>query len=367
VADLRCAFVGCGGVAAEYFDVYRNHPGVRVTACIDTDIHRAKAAAARFAGNGGVVLASGDFADAMKPEIDLLVINTPNYLHREQAVAALRHNKHVFLQKPIASTLEDAMAILQASRESKGVAGVYMSYFDHPVVHDFKAMAEQGWFGEISQMHGRLMHTNGVLWSNETLNGKPSWRGSILQTGGGAFIQLAVHYFRTMCWLTGQRVERITGFSSSLKCVGLEGEDTAVAILEFSEGAQATLNLSWCTRGEELSIHGTKGSMTYLDNQQTRLQSSESFDGKLLHYTGPKEQYAACPTVSHGDASQPTNQHCVFLEALAKGEPPFVSVESAVEDMAVVKAFYESIRSGKSVEVAPLFAEAARCQAPARA
>lgn len=350
-----------------YFDVYRNHPGVRVTTCIDTDIHRARAAAAYFAGDGGAVLASMDFADALKPEVDLLVINTPNYLHCKQAVAALKLNKHVFLQKPIATTLEDAMTILRASRESGGVAGVYMSYFDHPVVHDFKAMAEQGWFGDITQMHGRLMHANGLLWSNETLHGRPSWRGSIQQTGGGAFIQLAVHYFRTMCWLTGQRVARITGFSSSLKCVGLEGEDSAVALLEFSEGAQATLNLSWCTRGEELSIHGTKGFMTYLDNEQTRLQSSENFDGKVLHYTGPKEQYVNCPAVSHGDATQPTNQHRVFLESLAKGEPPFVSVESAVEDMAVVKAFYESIHCGKPVEVAPLSDLFAGMQIAARA
>jgi len=361
VNELRCAFIGCGGAGMAYLDVYRDHPGVRVTACIDIDMERASAAARSFeSGNGAVktpVLASANFADALTPDVDLLVINTPNHIHREQAVAALQLNKHVFLQKPLASTLDDAVAILAAARESKGRAGVYMSYFDQSIIHDFREMAIQGWFGDITQLHARLMHSGGMRWAKETANGKPSWRGSVRLTGGGAFIQLAVHYIRMMCWITGQRVERVMGFASNLKCPGIEGEDTAVAILEFSGGTQATLNVSWCAGGEEFSVHGTRGTMTYLDNHIATLRSSQDFAGNVVRYTAPDVQYAETAPVKLGDARQPFNQHRKFLEELRNGEQAFVSIETAVRDMVVVEAFYESVRTGKAVSIASFLSE----------
>jgi len=362
VKEVRCAFVGCGGASLEYLDVYRDTPGVLVTACIDIDMERARTAARFFEGSGGTkrqpVIASANFADALTPDVDLLVINTPNHLHRDQAVAALRLDKHVFLQKPLAPTLDDAMAIMLAARASKGQAGVYMSYFDQPIIHVVREMAAQGWFGEITQIHGRLMHAGGMTWAKETANGKPSWRGSVRLTGGGAFIQLAVHYIRMMCWITGQSVERIMGFASNLNCPGLEGEDTAVAILQLDGGAQATLKVSWCAEGEEFSVHGTMGTMTYLDNHLTRLKSPQSFQGNVVRYTAPEAQYMEIEPVNRSHADQPFNQHRKFLEELRSGEAPFVSIEAAVRDMVVVEAFYESVRTGKAVRIAPFTAEA---------
>jgi len=354
VKELRCAFVGCGGVAAAYLEVYRDCPGVRVSVCIDIDLERARLAARIFdeskkSHDCHPALVSTDFSDALAPEIDLVVINTPNYLHREQAVAALQLNKHVFLQKPLASTLEEAVAILEAERESQGKAGVYMSYFDLPVMHDFHQMAACGWFGEITQMHASLMHTGGLLWDRENSEGMPSWRGSVRLTGGGAFIQLAVHYLRVMCWMIDDRVTRITGFAANLECAGLEGEDTAVALLEFEGGVQATLNISWCATGEQFSIQGTKGSMTYLDNQLMRLQSEQDFTGHTVRYSSPDIQYVRGDSMNPGDSAQSFNQHCKFIEAIRCGQPAFVSVESAVQDIAVVEAFYESVRTGRSI------------------
>src|SRR5712671_6698512 len=92
---INVAFVGCGGMAAHYIDVYRNLDYVRLASTIDPAI----------AG------ASSDFAGALAPEIDAVVINTPNHLHGPQAIAAIEAGKHVLLQKPVANTLADADAI----------------------------------------------------------------------------------------------------------------------------------------------------------------------------------------------------------------------------------------------------------------
>ncbi len=349
--ELRCALVGCGTISRRYLSVYRDMPGVSVAVCIDIDLARASLAAAMLNGDQSSmpVLATNDFAAALADEIDVVVISTPNHLHREQAVAALERGKHVLLQKPLASTMTDALEIQAAAKKAKGSAGMYMSYFDQPIVHDLRAMSRAGWFGSITQIHASLMHLGGLAWSREAMDGRCFWRRSIEQTGGGAFIQLAVHYLRIARWVLDEPVVRVSGYAANLHCPGLEGEDTAVAIVEFESGCMACLNVSWCAKGEELSIHGTEGSLTYLDNKQVKMQSVYNFNGHALHYRGPAVQMIECDQVLIGDARQPFNQHRTFLEDLQAGRRPFITIDAGVQDMAVVAAFYESVRRRSAV------------------
>jgi predicted dehydrogenase len=211
-------------------------------------------------------------------------------------------------------------------------------------------MARAGWFGSITQIHARLMHSGGLLWSQEAVVGKPSWRSSTRQTGGGAFIQLAVHYLRIANWILDDSVVRVFGFASNLNCPGLEGEDTGAAVIEFGNGCLATLNVSWCAQGEELSLHGTEGSLTYLDNRLVTLRSLHNFRGHIFDYTGPAVQSIECTQVPIGDAAQPFNQHRRFLEDIRAGRQPMVAIDAGVADMAVTAAFYESVRNGRAVE-----------------
>jgi predicted dehydrogenase len=137
-----------------------------------------------------------------------------------------------------------------------------MSYFDHPIVHDLRAIARAGRFGSITQIHGRLMHSGGLLWSQEAVVGKPSWRASSRRTGGGAFIPLAVHYLRIANWILDDSDVRIFGFAANLHCPGLEGEDTGAAVIEFGNGRSSHAQCKLVRRGEGLSLHGTEGSLT---------------------------------------------------------------------------------------------------------
>ncbi len=97
---LQVAFAGCGGVAAHYIPVYRDLPFVRVVCCIEPDSDKARLAAETLRSHEPLMTA--DFACALAPEVDAVIINTPNSLHREQAVAAIEAGKHVLLQKPVA-------------------------------------------------------------------------------------------------------------------------------------------------------------------------------------------------------------------------------------------------------------------------
>lgn len=362
---LRIAFVGCGGIGEHYLDVYRDLDSIEVAVCIDVDQERAGQAAARL---GDDVRASAGFADALGDGIDGVVINTPNHLHREQTVAALAAGKHVLLQKPVAAKLEDANAIADAAARAAArgiIAGLYLSYFDQPLMHDLRAMIDAGWFGEVAHLYARLMHRGGLALSRQIQSGQANWRGSRDQTGGGCFIQLAVHYIHLFKWMMGARVVRATAMASNLHCPGVEGEDLACAILEFSNGALATLDMAWNTAGEQLSIHGTRGTCEYIGNQTLMLDSSAgAFDGQVIHYSGggnpalpgapgasASQRLSTVIAPSLGEVENPFNQHRLFWEAVRDGRAPFVSIAAGVDDLRVVDAVYESARTGRAVSL----------------
>jgi UDP-N-acetyl-2-amino-2-deoxyglucuronate dehydrogenase len=356
---LNVAFVGCGGMAAHYLSVYRDLEWVNVRCCVDADSSAAQRAASQF---GDATSASTDFSAALAPDIDAVVISTPNHLHRPQAVAAIEGGKHVLLQKPVAANLPDAVAIAASAARSSKTVGLYMSYFDQPLVYDLRDMVTQGRLGSLVHFYARLMHRGGMMWSDEAMKGNRTWRSSVEETGGGCFIQLAVHYVHLFTWIGGVRVARVTALSRNLHCPGMEGEDIAVALLEMDSGAMATLDTAWCANGEELAIHGTEGRIIYRNAGSLDVASTGGeFSGRVIRYAGGVtpafggltgvEQRVEVKPPAFGDVANPWNQHRAFLEAARDGRPAFVSVASGVDDLRVVAAVYESARTGRAVNL----------------
>lgn len=272
------------------------------------------------------------------------------------------------LQKPVAAKLEDAEKIAAAAALARGreiIAGLYLSYFDQPLMYDLREMIRRGWFGAVTHLYARLMHRGGLVISRQVLSGESNWRASIEHTGGGCFIQLAVHDVHLFKWMMGARVKRVTAMTGNLQCPGVEGEDIACAILEFSNGALATMDMAWNTAGEQLSIHGSRGSCDYIGNRTLTLDSLEGdFTGHVVSYTGASaqaspsspgaassQQVMAVLAPPLGDWRNPFNQHRMFLEAVRDGRAPFVSIESGVDDLCVVNAVYESARTGYAVSL----------------
>jgi predicted dehydrogenase len=290
-------------------------------------------------------------------------------LHREQTLAALAADKHVLLQKTVAASLADAEAIAAAAAQAQPrgiISGLYLSYFDQPLMHDLRAMVQGGWFGDITHLYARLMHRGGLSLSHQVQAGAQNWRASVVQTGGGCFIQLAVHYVHLFQWMMNATVTRVMAMTKNQHCPGLEGEDMACAILEFSNGALATLDMAWNTAGEQLSLHGTRGTAEYIGNQTLLLDSIiGAFEGEVVSYTGDSnltapgapgsaatQQISTVIAPPLSDIHNPFNQQRLFLEAVRDGRAAPVSIASGVEDLRVVKAVYESAHSGCAIPLA---------------
>lgn len=364
MGKLRVGIVGSGGITAHYLNVYRELNWVEVVVCMDAQASAAESAADFLSQREGATrpLATTDFNAVLTDQVDVVVINTPNHLHHAQAIPALEAGKHVLLQKPIAPNVREAQEIADAAQRSRGLSGLYMSYLDQPLLHDLKDMYAAGFFGDVSHFYARLMHRWGMLWSQRALEGQRTWRDSAAQTGGGCFIQLAVHFIHILEWISSGRVVRATAITKNLRCPGMEGEDIAAAILEFESGALATLDMAWNCYGEQLSIHGTTGSAEYINNRVVILESrTNSFTGRVVNYTPSTaarfpeiqgaEQTTEVSPPAMNDYTNPLNQHRMFLEAVRDGVQPFVSIPSGVDDLRVVAAVYESAQKGCTVTV----------------
>jgi predicted dehydrogenase len=339
--NIRVALVGCGGVARRYRQAYRAIEGVTVSATIDVNEEEARAAA----DETGAARASQDFDEALRSDVDAVVITTPNHVHCEQATRALAAGKHVLLQKPMARTATECDAILAAQRRSGTTLGLYMNLLDHPLFHDLRRMIADGYLGQVALFSARLAHRGGLNWGGTDRN----WRASRERTGGGSFIQLGVHYQHLMRWLLDAAVVRVQALSRNVACPHLEGDDLTLAQYQLSNGALGEIQTSWCTQEEHVSVLGTKGSFHYRDNQRVECFSEcGPFDGECLTLRGDgsTEVLEPCVSPEWGDASNPHNQHRRFFEDLRAGRQPEVTGEEGREDVRLVEGCYRSADEG---------------------
>lgn len=340
--EINIVLVGCGGMASKYRKKYTMIPGARLALVIDSNEEIAKAAADEL----GVPQWSTDFKDALAPEHDIVDISTPNFLHAEQAIAALQAGKHVLLQKPIAPTVEEAQAILEAASESGKKAGMYMSMFDLPLYYEVKKILDKGLLGSISNVYCRGAHRGG-------LKSTPgNWRSSLEKTGGGAFIQLTIHFFDMAQWLLNDRIVKVSAFSKNMMCPNIGGDDVTVAVCEFRSGVPGTLEASYSSDPNILAIYGTKGFISIIDDYKLDIKLDEAYAGELFSYDKPRdiETYRFSKP---GDGN-PYDQHMAFVKAIQEDKPVQIPLEVGLYDLKVVKAVYKSSEERRIVEVSEI-------------
>ena len=340
---LKIALAGCGGVVKRYRRTYSNLPDVQVTTCVDANEEEARHAALEL----GAAKASANFLDVLGEDVDAVVISTPNHLHTEHAVAAFEAGKDVLLQKPMARTAAECDRILAAQKRSGRKLGLYMNLLDHPLFRDIRKMVAEGRLGNVALFSARLAHRGGLNWGGTDRN----WRASKERTGGGSFIQLAVHYQHLMRWLLDQDVAQVQAMATNFACPHLEGDDLMLAQYRLSGGSLGEIQTSWCCLEEHVSLLGTKGSIHYRDNNVVEFTAETgAFDGEYLKLKGDGsfERFENALAPEWDDAANPYNQHRRFCEALLADRDPEVSGEQGREDVRIVEACYAASAGARS-------------------
>jgi UDP-N-acetyl-2-amino-2-deoxyglucuronate dehydrogenase len=267
---VKVALVGTG-FWAQQLAAAAERAGLQVTACYNRDEERRRAFAKRVGCRPAASL-----EDALEGA-EGAILATPNDTHAEQAIAAAARGVHVFVEKPIADTLEAGVRI----RDACTAAGVRLA-----VGHCFRRLGAARRAKELvdADALGRVV----LAEANFSLTGsfpEGAWRRYRERNRGGPLLQLGIHHVDTLAYLLGP-VERTTGV---LRRVATEAEidDAGVATLEFSSGALGALTGSYVSpRTFSLRLLGTDAVLDYRADMSVWPQAERVDEATTLTLNG---------------------------------------------------------------------------------
>ena len=228
--------VGCGGISGVHIPVLMNLEGVEIRAVCDIRTERAKAAAEKT----GAEIAPDFEALIARDDIDAVHILTPHYLHAPMAIAALRAGKHVLTEKPMATTLADARAMIAADDEpGTGRLGVIFQNRYNPATQKLKEIIASGTAGKFIGARANVSwHREGPYYTES------GWRGVLATEGGGTLINQSIHTLDLLSYLGGP-IRRVKGHISTDLLEGvIEVEDNVHAVFEYTGGQKGIIQLT---------------------------------------------------------------------------------------------------------------------------
>jgi len=233
MSRLRLGLIGCGWIAAAHVRaVTELADRCTLLWAADPNVERAGGIAER-AGTGCRALA--DYREGLV-EVDAVIIATPHHLHAPVVLEAARARRHMLLEKPLATTLEDADRMLAAVEEAGVTLMVGYTRHYQPEFRRLRALVESGEYGRVLTLSATMIEDVGGYVTG--------WLAKREQLGGGCFFSAGGHPLEWLVSLGGPVVE--------MRCVmerfavRMEGEDTVVAALRFAGGALGTLTQCWC-------------------------------------------------------------------------------------------------------------------------
>lgn len=310
---LNLVFLGCGEVAAAHSrTLARFRERVRCFYASRAP-ERAMAFERRFAGAGSY----GSYAAALADgRIDVAFVATPPGSHLELVLAALRLGKDVVVEKPAFLRARDCDVVAREAVDVGRRVFVAENYCYKPLVRTLRAVLAAGTIGAL-----RFVQVNAL--KHQAVNG---WRDDPTQAGGGALFEGGIHWVDLLAHL-GLRVVSARGFGS---LAGSGPERSRLVVFEYEGGAVGTLAHSWeipsPLRGLQLSrILGTEGSITFESN------------GLFLLVRG-RERRLVVPGLRDLTGARAMFED--FLEALATGREPVMTLARARQDLELVEAAY---------------------------
>ena len=249
---IKFAIIGCGRIAQRHAEHIQNNG--QLVACCDIDFHKAEQMAQTY--NAKAYQSVEELL--LHTDADVVSICSPNGLHAEHSIAALKKGFHVLCEKPMAIKVQDCGAMIQAAEKAnKRLFAIKQNRFNPPVVA-VKQAIEEGKLGNISSVQ------LSCFWNRNSDYYANSWKGTKDLDGGTLFTQFS-HFIDLIYWLIGD-IKEVKAFTGNyIHQDSIEFEDTGVVIVKFFNGVIGTINytVNAYSRNMEgsLTIFGDKGTV----------------------------------------------------------------------------------------------------------
>ncbi|MFI6388628.1 Gfo/Idh/MocA family protein [Nonomuraea sp. NPDC050540] len=325
---VNCAVVGLGWMGRIRVAALHASGAARIVACCDLDPETAAGLpeGVRFSTDAIETVTSGD--------VDAVFVSTPDGRHREPVIAALRAGKHVFCEKPVATTLADADAMVAADPGGRLVVG-------HSLRADSRYLAVRA----ATDALGPAVHT-------VTRRNWPASEGRRQQGQTSLALYLAVHDFDVLQWIVGSPIVEVSGVASRTPVPGLDegGAHSIVATLRFANGCVGAHETSWALP-DQAGLDQGDHALSYVGvNGNAYL--TERDHGVVVHGDAAQFPDALNGEVFGVQTGMYVNEVERFLATVREGRPPLVTGEEARGALAAALALEESLRTGRPAGVA---------------
>ena len=305
------------------------------------------------------------------PDVDIVSITTPNTLHFDMAITAVKAGKHVYCEKPLALTLDQAREMRDTARAAGVKTMVGYNYIKNPAFTHACRLVQSGEIGDIVHFRG---------WVDEDYQADPAlpwtWRAKLSDAGLGALGDLGCHLVSMAYGLVGpiesliadmHTVHATRPLADGTGCANVENEDIASALVRFANGVQGSLSTSRSAWGRKnrlaWEVHGTKGMICFDQERMNELQiycntGDTSQLGFTTILTGPEHppygQFCPAPGHQLGFNDLKVIEATALLRAIRDKHAAYPDFDHAYEFEKTIHAIAQSARDGLRVSLSDL-------------
>ena len=287
------------------------------------------------------------------PAIEGLLLTVPNEQHLPMAALVAKARKHVYTEKPIASSLEDGLQIAALEKEFGITVTVGHSARLMAGIRQIHSAIETGELGRVGFLEANFSNERALELTPRT------WRWYKDKAPGGPLSQLAIHQFDVLHYLGGEILEA-SSMASKLSPVGAEVDDQSMTLLKFSDGKIGYVGSCWTSPGVfAVRVFGSKGLMHYEIDFGTWDTPDKIHESSTLYIQRGKVGYARREILETPPSDMFRAELEMFAGSCRTGKPSELNAHNGNIAVAIVNAALRSIeRSGQYVRVAEVLAEA---------
>ena len=336
--SIRLGILGCGQIVQDvHFPNLATLPSVVVTAFAETDAEQQAQARTAFPQ----ATLYEDYRELLNmAEVDAVLIALPNALHAEATIHALQMDKHVYLEKPFAMTLEEGQNILTAAQQSDKVGMMGFAYRYNPLYHKTKQHISAGRLGEVRHVQSTFAFSE---------REHAAWHQDPAQ--GGALHDIGVHHIDLLHYWMASDVVAVNALASELH--------TAVMQLQFANGAFAQVTACWQSAEiDRFDIYGSQAFM-HLDRYanmdaiplaSTRKGSRLKLMMQQINPLGAERYWFQKIRAPY---HEPAFHACLsaFISSIKTGDAPNPSLLDGYRSLVVAQACQKAAETGQTVTV----------------
>jgi predicted dehydrogenase len=347
------AVLGCGGVSTGHFSAYAANPKARLVAAVDVRPELAEAAAKKWGAQRWYSSVEEALAD---PEIQVVDLCLPHHWHAPIAIQAARAKKHVFVEKPLANTLDEGDSMIAACRDNGVLLMVDQTKRYQNRHRKVKELLDAGYIGDPILVKAAYPQDITYAWEHmEPKRRETYWKHD------GVISGIGIHSLDMLRWLVGEAVEvQAVSSTSALIDPTRKTEDSGIVLLKFANGAIGEVTVSYVLRDPRmaanwdlmpLQIYGTIGSLR-MDMNDTITVVSEKIDAGPTAGPGMFTLHTRPPSGAPRPAIEGMAAACDhMLDCVNDRKQPLTHGEDARKSLELVIAAYESIKNGRAVRL----------------